>query len=535
MMVPHAGLQTATASNPSSAAVRINPFEWEEATVGQLQAAMRTRKETATSLVKTYLRRIEEVDRNGPAIRSIIELNPDALAIARELDKERRIKGPRGPLHGIPVLIKDNIGTHDRMMTTAGSLALLGSIPPRDSFVAQKLRQAGAVILGKTNLSEWANFRSNRSTSGWSGRGGLTKNPYVLDRNTSGSSSGTGAAVAANLCVAGIGTETDGSIIMPASFNGLVGMKPTMGLVSRTGIIPIAHSQDIAGPMARTVTDAAIMLGALTGIDPEDAVTEASVGKSHADYTPFLDPDGLRGMRLGVARQFFDIHPGATSIAEAMLEILKQCGAILVDPANIPTNGKFAHSEQLVLLYEFKSDLNAHLARLGPGAPVKSLQEIIDFNERHREREMPFFGQEIFLNAQEKGPLTDKAYSDALKRNHRLSREGGIDKVMNENKLDAIVAPTTGPAHKTDLLYGDRDTGGCTSPSAVAGYPHITVPAGDVLGLPVGLSFFGRAFGEPTLFKCAYAFEQATKARKPPRFVPTLNPPSESGRQAAPL
>lgn len=530
MMVPHAGLQAATTSNTSSAAFRIKPFEWEEASVAQLQAAMKSRKETAASLVKTYLRRIEEVDRSGPAINSIIELNPDALGIAHELDKERRMIGPRGPLHGIPVLIKDNIGTHDRMMTTAGSLALLGSIPPRDSFVAHKLRKAGAIILGKTNLSEWANFRSSRSTSGWSGRGGLTKNPYALDRNTSGSSSGTGAAVSANLCAIGIGTETDGSIIMPSSFNGLVGLKPTMGLVSRTGIIPIAHSQDTAGPMTRTVTDAAILLGALTGIDPEDAVTEESAGKCHADYTQFLDPNGLRGMRIGVARQYFDIHPGATSVAEAMLEVLKQCGAILVDPANIPTNGKFGNSEQLVLLYEFKTDLNAHLAGLGPGAPVKSLQDIIEFNERNRDREMPFFAQEIFLNAQEKGPLTDKAYTDALKRNHRLSREGGIDKVMNEKSLDVIVAPTTGPAHKTDLLYGDRDTGGCTSPSAVAGYPHITVPAGDVSGLPVGLSFFGRAFSEPTLFKCAFAFEQATKARKTPRFLPTLNNPSGLGQ-----
>jgi len=512
---------------------RVKSFEWEEVTVAQLQAAMKSAKATAASLVKQYLRRIDEVDRSGPAINSIIELNPDALAIARELDKERRVKGPRGPLHGIPVLIKDNIGTHDRMMTTAGSLALLGSISPRDAFVAQRLREAGAVILGKTNLSEWANFRSTRSTSGWSGRGGLTKNPYALDRNPSGSSSGTGSAVAANLCAVGIGTETDGSITSPCSYNGLVGMKPTIGLVSRVGIIPIAHSQDTAGPMTRTVSDTAILLGVLTGIDPRDLATEKSSGKQYSDYTQFLDANGLRGARIGVARQFFDLQPGAKAIADAALEVLKSCGAILVDPANIPTNGKFSDSEDLVLQYEFKTDVNAYLAGLGPNAPVKTLQDIIEFNERNRDKEMPFFGQELFVKAQGKGPLTDKAYVDALEKNHRLSRDEGIDAVMNEHKLDAIVSPTTGPAYRTDWVYGDRDTGGCTTPAAVAGYPHITVPAGDVFGLPVGLSFFGRAFSEPKLFKCAFAFEQATKARKAPRFLPTLVNGRVSGKQDA--
>jgi amidase len=497
-------------------------FEWEEATLADLQAAMKARQESAVSLVKKYLRRIEEVDRRGPAINAIIQLNPDAVAIARELDQERRARGPRGPLHGIPVLIKDNIDTHDRMMTTAGSLALLGSIPPRDAFVAQKLREAGAVLLGKTNLSEWANFRSTRSTSGWSGRGGLTRNPYALDRNPSGSSSGTGAAVAANLCAVGLGTETDGSIASPSSCNGLVGLKPTVGLVSRAGIIPIAHSQDTAGPMARTVTDAAILLGALTGIDQRDLATEKGAGRGPADYTSFLEPDGLRGVRLGVARQFFELQPGAKKVAEAALEALRSCGAILVDPADIPTNGKFSDSEDLVLQYEFKSDLNAYLAGLGPWAPVKTLQDLIEFNERNRDREMPFFGQELFLKAQARGPLTDQAYVEALEKNHRLSRDEGIDAVMNEHRLAAMVSPTTGPAPRTDLVYGDRDTGGCTTPAAVAGYPHITVPAGEVFGLPVGLSFFGRAFSEPTLLKCAFAFEQATKARKAPRFLPTL-------------
>ena len=522
MTVGRSASSVSQASLPSATPFRIKSFEWEEATIAQLQAAMKSGKTTAVSLVNHYRRRIAEVDQSGPAINSILDLNPDALAIARELDKERKVKGPRSSLHGIPVLIKDNLDTHDRMMTTAGSLALLGSIPPRDSFVAAKLREAGAIILGKTNLSEWANFRSTRSTSGWSGRGGLTKNPYALDRNPSGSSSGTGAAVAANLCAAGLGTETDGSITSPCSCNGLVGMKPTIGLVSRAGIIPIAHSQDTAGPMTRTVADAAMLLGALTGSDPRDLATEESAGKYHSDYTQFLDPNGLRGVRLGVARQFFELQPGAKRIAEAALEVLKSCGAILVDPANIPTNGKFSDSEDVVLQYEFKTDLNSYLAGLGRSAPVKTLQEIIEFNDRNRDREMPFFGQEIFLKAQEKGALTDRAYVEALEKNHRLSRAEGIDAVMNEHKLAAMVSPTTGPAHKTDLVYGDRDTGGCTTPAAVAGYPHITVPAGDVFGLPVGLSFFGRAFSEPTLFKCAFAFEQATKARKAPRFLPAL-------------
>jgi len=506
----------------AAAPFHIKSFEWEEASIARLQAAMTSGKETAESLAKKYLRRIGALDRRGPALHALLELNPDALAIARALDIERRANGPRSPLHGIPVLLKDNIGTRDRMMTTAGSLALLGSIPPRDSFVAQQLRAAGALLLGKTNLSEWANFRSTRSTSGWSGRGGLTKNPYALDRNPSGSSSGTGAAVAANLCALGLGTETDGSITSPCSYTGLVGIKPTLGLVSRAGIIPIAHSQDTAGPMARTVTDAALLLGALTGIDPHDPATEQSSGKNYSDYTQFLDPHGLRGMRLGVARQFFDLHPRAKAIAEAALEVLKDCGALLVDPADVPTNGKFSDTEDLVLEYEFKSDLNAYLAGLGPVAPVKTLQDVIEFNDRNRDREMPYFGQELFLKAQARGPLTDHAYLEALEKNHRLSRDEGIDAVMNEHKLDALVAPTTGPAQRTDLVYGDRDTGGCTTPPAVAGYPHVTVPAGEVFGLPVGLSFFGRAFGEPTLLKCAFAFEQATRARKAPRFLPSV-------------
>lgn len=515
---------TGTLSHPGTAlpGPRVKAFEWDEATLAGLGQAMRSGRETAVSLVKKYLHRIEAVDRSGPKLNAVIELNPDALAIARELDRERREKGPRGPLHGAPVLIKDNIDTHDRMMTTAGSLALLGSIAPRDSFVAQKLREAGAVILGKTNLSEWANFRSTHSTSGWSGRGGLTRNPFSLDRNPSGSSSDTGAAVSANLCAVGIGTETDGSITSPSSYGGLVGLKPTVGLISRTGIIPISQSQDTAGPMTRTVTDAAVLLGALTGVDPRDPATAAGAGKFHSDYTVFLDPKGLRGARIGVARQFFRLQSGARKVAEAALGVLKECGAILVDPANIPTEGQFGESEDLVLHYEFKAGINEYLAGLGPGAPAKTLKDLIQFNTQNRDREMPFFGQEIFLEAAAKGPLTDQTYLDAVERNRRLARDEGIDAVMDEHQLDALIAPTTGPAQRTDLVYGDRDTGGCTSPAAVAGYPHITVPAGDVFGLPVGLSFFGRAFSEPTLLKLAFAFEYATKARRTPRFYAAI-------------
>jgi amidase len=412
------------------------------------------------------------------------------------------------------------------MTTTAGSLALAGSIPARDAFVVQKLRQAGAVILGKTNLSEWANFRSTHSTSGWSARGGQTRNPYALDRNPSGSSSGSAVAVAANLCCLAIGTETDGSILSPSSFCGIVGIKPTLGLVSRSGIIPIAHSQDTAGPMARTVTDAGILLGCLAGPDPRDSVTEESVGKSPQDYSKFLDARGLRGARLGVARQFFGIHDQADKVMESAIAEMKRLGAILIDPADIPTKGKFGGSEFEVLLYEFKRDLNAYLAGLGPSAPVHTLKEIVEFNERNKEKEMPCFGQDIFLKAEAKGPLTDPAYRDALEKNRRLSRTEGIDAIMNQHKLDAIVAPTTGPAHAIDFIYGDRDTGGSTSPAAVAGYPSITVPAGHVFGLPVGISFFGQAYSEPKLLQLAFAFEQATMVRQPPQFSPTAHFPS---------
>ena len=495
-------------------------FEFDEITIGELQAGMTSGKYSARSIAEKYLARIDQVDKQGPALNSVIELNPDALAIAEALDKERKDKGLRGPLHGIPVMIKDNIDTADRMMTTAGSLALVGAKPPKDSIVAQKLREAGAVILAKTNLSEWANIRSGHSTSGWSGRGGQTKNPYSLDRNPCGSSAGSGAGVSANLCVAAIGTETDGSIVCPSSSNGIVGIKPTVGLVSRTGIIPISHSQDGAGPMCRTVRDAAIVLGALTGIDVEDSATSESRERSYTDYTQFLKGDGLRGARIGVVRKTFGFHEAVDKIMEDALDAMKKQGAILVDPAPIETAGKFGESEFTVLLYELKADLNAYLARLGPNAPVKTLQDIIEFNDRNREKEMPFFGQDTFLKAQEKGPLTTQEYLDALAKNHQLARKEGIDATMDKNNLDALIGPTGGPAWLIDHVDGDSFGGGSSGAAAVAGYPNITVPAGFVFGLPVGISFFGRAWSEPVLIRLAYAFEQTTKVRQAPRFLP---------------
>jgi amidase len=451
----------------------------------------------------------------------VIELNPDALAIAEALDKERKEKRVRGPMHGIPVLIKDNIETSDRMQTTAGSLALVGTPAAQDSGVARKLREAGAVILGKTNLSEWANIRSSHSTSGWSGRGGLTKNPYALDRNACGSSSGSGAATSANLCTVAVGSETDGSIVCPSSANGIVGIKPTLGLISRAGIIPIAHSQDTAGPMARTVRDAAILLGALAGADPRDKFTAEANAKRQKDYTQFLDAGGLKGARLGIARKYFGFSDAVDALMNHLIDEMKTAGAVIVDPADLETHGKFDETELLVLMYELKADLNAYLATR-PDAQVKSLADVIAFNEKNHDKEMPYFAQDLFIKAQEKGPLTDKEYIAALAANHSLSREKGIDAVMNKFHLDALVGPTGGPAWITDLANGDHAVGGSSNAAAVAGYPNINVPAGFVFGLPVGISFFGRAWSEPTLLKIAYGFEQLVNARKAPQFLPEI-------------
>ena len=495
-----------------------------EATVTGLQAAMSSGKLTSKALVSSYLARIKAIDKSGPHINAIIELNPDALAIAAALDKERKAKGPRGPLHGIPVLIKDNIATFDKMQTTAGSLALVGIKPPRDAFLVTQLRAAGAVILGKTNLSEWANIRSARSTSGWSGRGGRTKNPYALDRNTSGSSSGSGAAIAASLAAVAVGTETDGSIISPANANGLVGIKPTLGLVSRNGIIPIAHSQDTAGPMTRSVTDAAILLTALAGSDARDAATvEADQRKT--DYRKFLQADGLKGARIGVVRaNITGANDLVVKVIEEALLVLKAQGAILLDPVELPNAGKYGRTEFEVLLYELKADLAVYLAEFAAGSKFKTLQDIIDFNEANRGSEMPYFNQETFLRAVQKGGLDSQEYIDALATNLRLSRAEGIDAVMKQHNLDALVAPSGGPAWLTDFIKGDNSGGGFTSPAAVAGYPHITVPAGAVYGLPIGLSFVGGAWSEPILIKLAYAYEQASKQRRAPTFPRTVNP-----------
>lgn len=493
-----------------AASLPANEFTLHEATISGIQSRISSGELSAEKITDLYLQRIEEIDRRGPLLNSVIEVNPDAAAIARALDEELRTSGPRGPLHGIPVLLKDNIDTNDRMHTTAGSLALVKASTPPDAPLVSRLRAAGAIILGKTNLSEWANFRSTHSTSGWSGRGGQTKNPYALDRNPCGSSSGSGVAVSANLTMLAVGTETDGSVVCPSSMNGLVGIKPTLGLISQSGIIPVAHSQDTAGPMARTVRDAAILLGVLAGNAPRPT-----------DYSKFLHPDGLRGARIGVARQYFDIGPTVTATLEHCIEIMKNAGAEIVDPADLPHYEAWRESEMTVLLYEFKADLNRYLA--ARGGQVNSLADCIAFNREHRDREMPFFEQELMEQAQEKGTLEKKEYRKALSESKRLTRNEGIDLLFSKHKLDAIVGPTSGPAFLIDLVRGDRIGSGCASPPAVSGYPHVTVPAGLKFGLPFGISFFGMPNTEATLLRLAYAFEQLRRARQPPRYFVTAD------------
>ncbi len=499
----------------------------EEATIADLQAAMAAGRLTSLELVRRYRARIAAIDRDGLRLNAVIEENPEAEAIAAALDAERRAKGPRGPLHGIPVLLKDNIDTADRMQTTAGSLALLGSRPARDATVAARLRAAGAAILGKTNLSEWANMRSGRSTSGWSGRGGQTRNPYVLTRNPCGSSSGSAVAVSANLCVAALGTETDGSIVCPSHVNGVVGIKPTVGLTSRAGVVPISHNQDTVGPHARTVRDAAIVLGTLAGADPLDPATAANLGNGAADYTQGLDPNALRGARIGVPRKsFFGYSAHTDRVIEAALGVLRAQGAILVDPADLPSIDEVNTSpaEMTVLLYDLKADMAAYLATRVPDPShpdrpmMRTLAQLIAFNEAHRTEEMAFFGQDLFEEAQAKGPLTEPAYLDALTACRRMGASEGIDAVMDQFRLDALVAPTGGPAWPTDHVNGDHFLGASSAPAAIAGYPIVTVPAGFAFGLPIGISFFGRAWSEATLIRLAYAYEQASRARRAPEY-----------------
>lgn len=509
---------------PAGAAPPV-PFAFAEASIGQLQSRMASGALTSHALVQAYLDRIAAIDKSGPTLNSVIEINPDALKIADALDAERKDGKIRGPLHGIPVLIKDNIGTHDAMHTSAGSLALADSIPAADSTLAAKLRAAGAVILGKTNLSEWANFRSTHATSGWSGRGGQTKNPYALDRNPCGSSSGTGAAIAANLAVVGVGTETDGSIVCPSSVNGLVGIKPTLGLVSRTGIVPIAHSQDTAGPMARSVKDAALLLNAIAGYDPHDSASR-DTRRHYTDFTKALDAGGLKGVRIGVVRKLAGFNPDVDALLAQNIAAMKAAGAVVIDPVELPNLGKYDDAELTVLEFEFKHDLNAYLAALpGSDQVPRSLAGLIAFDAREKSREMPWFGQDLFEQSEKRGSLDEKTYRAALAKAKLLSGARGIDVVLKKYKLDALVAPTAGPAWVTDWVNGDHTVGGSSSPAAVAGYPDISVPAGFVHGLPVGLSFFGAAWSDAKLIRYAYAFEQATHARRPPQFLPHIDAP----------
>ena len=495
------------------------PAAGPHAGLEELQAALRSGRLSARALTAQALARIAQIDRDGPRLNAVIEVNPQALAIAQALDRAGVGKPRRGPLHGIPVLVKDNLASADAMQTSAGSLGLVGVKPPRDAFVVARLREAGAVILGKTNLSEWANIRSTRSTSGWSSRGGLTRNPYALDRNASGSSSGSAVAVAACLCAVAVGTETDGSIVSPASVCGIVGLKPSVGLVSRDGIVPISHTQDTAGPMARSVADAAALLSAMVGADPRDQATARAVA---TDYTRFLDPQRLRGARLGVVRNLFGAHDGVNRVIDTALRTLQAQGAVLVDPVELKHTDKYGDAELEVLLTEFKVGLRGYLAEFAPGAPFGSLKELIAWNLAHRKRVMPWFGQELFERAEATRGFDSQAYQDALATCLRYARTEGIDALLAEHRLDALVAPTGGPAWLTDLINGDHYGASFSSPAAVAGYPHLTVPAGFVHGLPVGLSFVGPAFSDGLLIGLGHSFEQASRARRPPTLARTI-------------
>lgn len=512
------GLSACTDEGKIKEEIDLTDFDLNETSVTQLQQRMEAGELTAEIICRKYLDRIALVD---PQLKSVIEINPEAMDIAKKLDEERQSGKVRGPLHGIPVMIKDNIDTGDKMQTTAGSLALGGNIAENDAFIVKKLRDAGAVLLGKTNLSEWANFRSTNSSSGWSGRGGQVRNPFCLDRSPCGSSSGTGAAVSANLCTIGIGTETNGSIVCPSGINGIVGIKPTLGMWSRQGIIPIAHSQDTAGPMARNVTDAAILLGALAEFDSNDAETHLEQGKIYKDYTSFLNLDGLNGKRIGIASQMIPSHRKVEELMKNAIQAIQKSGAELVEDLKFETNRKWGNPSYEVLLYEFKADLNKYLQE-HPSAPRKSLEELIDFNTTNADKEMPWFGQEIFEEAQKKGDLNSEDYLQALADSKRFAGKEGIDALMDKHNLDALIAPTNGPSWSIDWVNGDSFTGGSSSPAAISGYPNITVPMGFVEGLPIGLSFFGRAWSEAVLLEIAYAFEQATKHRKAPGFRKSL-------------
>ena len=508
--------------NPTVRAFGASDFNVEETTIVALQAAMQSGRLTAEALVDIYIRRIQVIDKSGPTLRSVQEINPDASATAKTLDDERRAKRVRGPLHGIPILLKDNIATADRMENTAGALALVGARVREDAFIAKKLRDAGAVILGKASMSEWAYFKSAPGVSGWSARNGQGKNPYVLDRTPCGSSSGSAIAVAANLVAVSIGTETDGSIMCPAGINGVVGIKPTVGLTSRSGVIPISVTQDTIGPFGRTVADAAAVLGAMTGVDPRDPATQASVGKSHPDYTRFLDKKSLRGARIGVPRDgYFGYSQKADAVINQAIEVLRYEGADVVDPVKIPNFDRTVlnAAESIVLLYEFKAGVNAYLGEV-TGAKVKTLEDIIAFNKQDAGANLPFMGQELLERAQAKGGLTEKEYFDALEKCRTLGRDS-FDAALNDNTLDVLVAPTTTPAWPFDVVNGDQFRGSSAKSAALGGYPLVSVPAGQVQGLPVGITFMGRAWSEPTLLKLAYAFEQATGARFAPTFRPT--------------